>query len=297
MAEDTAEATAETTDTAEETTDATADTTEDTGAKVTAEKEASQFNWREGINDPDAMKMSERYDTNESAMKALVDMRKQVSKAVVMPGKKSDDNEWHTYRKNMGIPQSPEEYKYEGFEVNDNMPEEQRAGIEKWNKVFHESNIPSAVAQRLFAEFQAEVIEGQEQVLVRDKDFAQRTDAQMRKDWGEDYDTNKEYANRAVTEYFGPDFDTVKQMEMKDGSLLMDQPFMVRMFGRVGREMGEARIGEILTDNQVDTIEEQIEDLQTAKQKALDDGNQKQANKLDQKQAVLYAKIESGKSK
>ena len=72
---------------------------------------------------------------------------------------------------------------------------------------------------------------------------------------------------------------------------------MVRMFGRVGREMGEARIGEILTDNQVDTIEEQIEDLQTAKQKALDDGNQKQANKLDQKQAVLYAKLESGQPK
>ena len=105
---------AEATETEETTTEETA-TEETVQEQITEEQTASDFNWRQGLSDPDQIKQAERYASNADVVQATIDMRKKLGSSVNIPNEKSDDTEWITYRKNMGIPDTPEEYKYQGL--------------------------------------------------------------------------------------------------------------------------------------------------------------------------------------
>lgn len=276
-------------ETATEETTAEETTTEET---VTTEKEASQFNWREGISDPNALKMAERYTTNEAAMQAQIDMRKQLSKAVVIPGKKSDDVEWTSYRKNMGIPDTADKYEFENIKHDENTPDDQKENLARWQKIFHDENISSKAANNIIKAYLEDMSGITERAVEQDSAFAKETDAKLRDAWKGDYDKNKEYANRAARDILADDFELASQMETKDGRMLLDQPFMVKMLATIGREMGEGRMGEILSDDQVTTIHDKIEDIRAKMDEAEAQGNNKLANKLSAQELELYKRLE-----
>ena len=287
---------AEATATEETTTEETA-TEETAQEQITEEQTASDFNWRQGLSDPDQIKQAERYASNADVVQATIDMRKKLGSSVNIPNEKSDDTEWITYRKNMGIPDTPEEYKYEGLTVDDKMSQEQKAGLEKWNKIFHDENISIKGAQRLMNEFRTDMGAQLESQMEADKKYSAETDANLRSLWGTDYDKNKEYANRAATDLFGEDFESAKGIEMKDGRFLLDNPLISKVFATVGREMGEGRLGDVLSDNEVETLEESADSYRDKKRIALAEGNNKEASKWDKKEFEILKRLDANRMK
>ncbi len=275
------------TDTAGESTE----TTETTAPAETTPK-SSDFNWRDDIEDADVMKQAERYDTAEKAVQATLDLRKKLSKAVVIPTRDSDDVEISTFRKNMGIPENADEYQFENLVIDENTPEAQKESLSKWQQLFHEENIPAKSAQRMEAMFRAEQMAQIDADKALDVEFAQQTEAKLREQWGAEYDKNKEYASRAATDLMGGDFDSAKQIELKDGRFMMDHPIMVKMLAQMGREMGEGRIGSVLTDSEASTLQEKANEYREKRMQALENKRHDEARKWDAKEREALARLE-----
>ena len=68
--------------------------------------EPQEKDWREFIEGEDGQKYAERFTDLNSLVSGSIDMRKQLSSAIVPPGKDASDEQIAAYRKAIGIPRS-----------------------------------------------------------------------------------------------------------------------------------------------------------------------------------------------
>ena len=66
--------------------------------------------WRDLIQDDKLAKHAERFTDIDALVKANIDSRKQLSKAVVPPGADADDSAWESYREAIGVPKDVDGY-------------------------------------------------------------------------------------------------------------------------------------------------------------------------------------------
>jgi hypothetical protein len=84
----------------------------DKGEDKDKDKEEPAANWRDAIKDEKLRKQAERYNTPEDAVKNILNLRQQLSKSITKPGKDSDEVEVASFRKQMGIPETPDGYHF-----------------------------------------------------------------------------------------------------------------------------------------------------------------------------------------
>jgi hypothetical protein len=256
--------------------------------------------WRDAIKDPDARKFAEDSADLDHFVKRAVDMRKKLSGAIVKPGKDAGEADIAAYRKAMGIPEAPDAYEFpdlpEGVEMSDDI----KASREAWAGRFHELGISNDQAKAL-----ARMVNEDEQAMKTamveaDKRYAEEQEAELRKDWqGAEFDKNKTYANRAIAdlaERAGVEFDGLRQIETKDGRFLMDNADMLRMFAALGREMGESRLGVVLSDNDKAAAETRIEEVRKGISEAQSRGDSKKANELYQEEQKLISSLKGNQT-
>lgn len=260
--------------------------------------EPKVLDWREQIKDDDAKKFAESSTDVTHLVKRALDMRSKLSNAIIRPGKNASPEEVSAYRKALGIPEKHEEYEFPELPADKLTPEikESRAA---WAKRFHDLSIPKEVAKSLVNLFGEDSAKFQEEQVQADKAFAQQSEQALRSEWkGDEYDKNKNMANRAFTELAsraGIQVDVLSKLETKDGRFLMDRPELVKLFAVVGREMSEGTLGPTLTESEAETIDGQIKDLRTQQAEAQSSGNSKLANQLYQKEQALIAKRSGNK--
>lgn len=254
--------------------------------------EVKEVDWRGQIKDEEAKKFAENSaDVNHLIGRAL-DMRKQLSTAVVKPGKDADEKQIAAYRKAMDIPNDPNEYEFpqvKGQELTDEIKNSRAS----WAKRFHEANVPKSTAKALIDSLNQDVLAAEEAQTKADKAFAEAEEAKLKQEWKGDYDKNKTLANRAfkdISERAGIKLDDLTQIETKDGRFLMDRSEIVRLFAIIGREMSEGSLGPTLTDSEKETIDDQIKDMRKKQDEASRSGNSKEANRLYQQEQALIAR-------
>ena len=254
----------------------------------------SEVDWRGLITDPDVKKEAEQANDLNAFGKRLVDMRKQLSQSIKVPGKDASEEELAKFNKAIGVPDDPSAYEFP--EVED-ISEEQQQSREVWAQRFHELKIPKQQAEKLVQlvhEDEQKALEAQNEA---DENFAKEQTETLKKEWGGDYKRNTEYASRAlqkVSESAGVDFESLRNMELKSGRYLMDDANMLRILSTIGREMGEGTLGPVSEDD-MKTIEQEIAQKDKEMREAQSRGDNRTADAKYREQQELYGKLAKAK--
>jgi|GEM_PF-1988207 len=249
--------------------------------------------WRDSITDPDLRKQAERFGSQEDAIRAVVDMRKKLSTAIVLPGKDASEDDIAAYRKRIGVPESPDKYDMpvpEGYEPT----EEDKAFRGAVSQKFHELGINAEQAKGIstwWNEFNAKAAEAEK---TANETYAKQQQEMLQKKWpGDEFAKNTDYGKRglkAFAEKAGVNVDDLLQIKTADGRYLLDNEQMVQVFAAIGRESGEDTIG--ISESERATVQERIAELRDKRDKAQGAGKNDEAKRIDQQLMELYRKTE-----
>lgn len=269
----------------------TAATTETAAATTTATTAVDD--WRADLPD-DLKEHATRFTTKADLVRANLDARRQLSRAIVQPGKDAKPEEVAAYRKSLGIPDAPEGYKFPDLPAGQVLSDEVKAERTAWAKEFHEAGLSSTQAERLIAKMSGVVAAQQTAMVEADKRNANEQTEALRKDWGADFDRNKEFANRAfkdMAERAGVSSDDLRKLETKDGRFLFDDARMLKVFALLGREMGEGNLGPVVNEDQRSQMTSQLSTIRSAIETARSKRDDKEANRLYQEEQKLIARM------
>lgn len=257
----------------------------------------TEKDWREMIEDEEGKKFAKDSSDINHFVKRAVDLRKQVSNAIIKPGKDATPEQVKAYHKALGIPESPDEYEFPEL-PEDQLTDEVKSARKTWAENFHKMGAPKEVAKGMVNMLAEDMRTSQEAQIKADKEFAKKQEEHLKDIWKDDYDQNKTLANRAfkeIADRAGVKLDELKNIETKDGRFLMDNASLLRVFAAIGREMSEGTLGPVLSESEKDTIEEEITSLRKQIAEAQSSGESKKANKLYQKEQALIAKMKGDK--
>ena len=102
-------------------------------------------------------------------------------------------------REVLGVPAKAEEYK---LTKPDNLPQGlswDEAKVGDWQKFFHDANIPPAVADKIVAKQAAEIASQAEAGKGKLDEWVKSQEAELRKEWGADFDANLGLAAKAAS--------------------------------------------------------------------------------------------------
>lgn len=264
---------------------------EETTTEETGESKEESTNWRELIQDEKLRKHAERFTTPDALVQANVDFRQKVSKAVVLPGKNASDEEVSAFRKAIGVPDSEEGYEFPQAAEGQELPEETIAAQKEWGKLFQENNISKTAAKNILTAYEQFKVAEAEASLKADEAFAEETREYLKSQWKDEYDKNLIIASKAGEQVFGEMYEDVKKIETKDGKFILDHPAIAMAFAKIGREMGEGVLGEALSDDQKDSLKDQVDSARAKRNEAHAKGNNKEARKWDQRERELLEKL------
>lgn len=274
--------------------DSQTDATEQTTAAEGVSSPEPSFDpaaWRDLIKDPDLRKEAERTPDLETAFKRIRDLRAKQSKAILVPDENASEEDWKAFREKMGIPDSPDAYEFqlpEGHEPT----EADKAFQAKMAEAFIGANLSKEQAAKLNEAWNAytqEIVEAQKRA---DQEFARQAEETLRKKWpGEEFDRNVTFAKRAVKEFAGEAYEELKTLETKDGRFVLDHPLVLEMFASVGREMGEDRLGPVVSDSDRTALQERINEVRQKRNEALSRNDQAMAQEYDRQALELYKKL------
>ena len=125
--------------------------------EVPEEQETVEIeSWRDLIEDEKLQKHAERFTSVDALVQANLESRQKLSKAIVPPGKDSDEEDVTAYREALGVPKDVDGYEFplpEGIERTTEMMDSE----DHWANLFIDNNIPKATADVLIQEFRGEI--------------------------------------------------------------------------------------------------------------------------------------------
>ncbi len=263
-------------------------------AGIEAPDPVEPADWRATLTSDDAKEYAERFTDVGKLIDGAIDMRKQLSTAIIPPGKDAKPEEVAAYQKRIGVPKTAEDYKFEvikGAELTDS----DKAFQASLSKTFHAANITVDQAKLLNTSWNEMVKATREAQVVEDKRHFDEGEADNRRRWGGEYDENTNIAKRTMGNRAGEDFELIQHLETKDGRFVMDHPVVIRMFAEVGREMQNAGLIQGLTGDAAEQATDQITEIRERISKAQSEGNSKEANRLFALEQELIAKTQGNR--
>ena len=250
--------------------------------------------WRKDIEDEQLKEHASRFTSPADVVKHHLELRQKLSSALIPPSKgaSKEDKEVFASRlsKMLGVPEKPEDYEFPAPEKGVELTDNEKKSRENWAGFFHQIHLPKPMASAILNRFSEELVEGNTAIKEADDRFAEESTATLEAEWGDDYEVNRTVATRAGRELFGDEFDDVMQAELSNGHLLMDATFMLRALARVGREMSEGSM-DVMTENERETIDDQVKDVRKRAGEAKDLGDTRLANKLFKQEQELITKV------
>jgi hypothetical protein len=247
--------------------------------------------WRAAIADEKLRDHAGRFASVQDLVKAHQDLRKQLSGAIVPPGKDATDEQVKAYREKMGIPETPDAYEFdlpEGAEQT----EADKAFEGEMRKALHEAGVPASAAKAVGTAFMGYIQQQQEAQTAQDTEYQQQAEAALRKTWGKDYDANVQYAGEADNRMFDGQ---LGQLELKSGQLLGSHPDFLKGMAPVGRMFGEGEIHIAPSAADAQTMRDQADQARQKRQDALAKGDQKSARHWDEEERKILAKMDGNK--
>lgn len=259
-----------------------------------AKGDGVETSWRDSITDEGLKPIAERFNSPTDVVKAVSDLRKQVSTSIRIPGEDAKPEDIAKFHKALGVPDSPSDYKFnipEGREATD----ADTAFHGKLAEIFHKSGIPAAAAGQLNELWNELTVQAEEAQATADKKLVEETSSALQTKWGTDFERNKNLASRAAKYLSGDSFEALQQLEMKDGRFFLDSPIAMEMLAKAGAEMDEDGFqkmdpeGAASIQSEINTLNQELHEAHLA-------GNTKKAGELNTKVQALYQKLHGSQS-
>lgn len=149
-----------------------------------------------GSTDPEKeLKRLERFESPEGVFKSFREMERRMSAGelrTTLP-KGASPEEVARWRQENGIPAKPEDYKV-NMPAGRQAPKEDDAFLKSFLKSAHDSNYTQGQVDNAIAAFYAEVDRQEQAITEAEKQAEQKTEDDLRKEWGADYRPNKAMA-------------------------------------------------------------------------------------------------------
>ena len=251
--------------------------------------------WRATLTSDDAKEYAERFPDIGKLVDGALEQRKQLSTAIIPPGKDAEPEEVAAYQKRIGVPKTAEDYKF-ALPKGEELTDSDKAFQASLAKTFHSANITVDQAKLLNTSWNEMVKGTREAQTEADTQFAEEAESDLRKTWpGEEYNLNKVYAERAASFHFGDQIEEVRHLETKAGKFILDHPVMLRAMASIGRQMAESGQPP-MDDAAAEQAGDQIKELRGRIAKAQDEGNSKEANRLFALEQELIAKTQGNRA-
>lgn len=243
---------------------ATAEAGDDAGKADADVGELQSFREKLAGGDEKLLKELLRYKSIDSIGKAFRDNKKAASerKGPVRLSDKATDEEKTAYREAMGIPTDAKDYPV-SFREDYTASDADKEILGGFKEYMHGKNAdPKAAEAALewyqdFAQAQQQELDGQ---LAK---VAKQTQAELRSEWGGEYDGNIGAVQEFMTAQLGEHgFGRMMGLRLMDGSRLQDDPAFVKMMAQVSTDYyGSNAIynGDIETTSK--TVQERIDGL------------------------------------
>ena len=182
---------------------------------------------------------------------------------LVLPGDDADDAAWAAFLQNLPERLRPP-VEPNGYEVTlpdwlGELDADSQARQDTFLAAMHAHGASRDVVQAALDTYYGMVAEAEDTALRAEEQAVQLAEADLRRDWGADYDTNVELANRFAERAFGAESDFVRR-KLADGTPLGSHPDFIRMAASIGRLLGEDRLvtgdsaGDSSLQEQIDTL-------------------------------------------
>lgn len=171
---------------------------------------------------------------------ALYEANRELSQRVKMPGEDASDEDRAKFNKQMGVPETIDDYEIaapEGVDAEAFASEEYQAPIKSIIQDMHAAGASQGVVNAMLSKYFELEVAGAAERNRLDVEHMQKAEADLRKEWGASYDENVAFAN----DYLSKSPDLVK-LELRDGSLLGSHPAFVRQMAEVGRMANEGQL-------------------------------------------------------
>ena len=254
---------------------------------------AEVTDWRGTIADAKLRAFADRMESPADAVKMAFDLRRKLSRAVIPPGENAGAEEIRDFHRKLGVPDTVEGYDYERPDLPDHLrPDE--AGAARENDFLDHAlqlGITRDQARGILDWHYRTSVELNDGLARRLGEGRAQSEAELRREWGADYEASLAAAHRAAVEFGGPDMLEFLGNVAVDGVRLADHPRLVRAFAEAGRRLGEDRIALSGGDAGGASLEDRVKDVRTRKQQALTRGDRDAAQRLDTEERGLWERI------
>lgn len=155
---------------------------------------------------------------------------------VAIPGRYASDDDWSEVYTRLGRPDSAEGYEFDlgGAEI------ENQEMFDWFRGTAHDIGLNTQQAQRLFNAYNEFADQFEGGTTANAQQMVEQTSFELQREWGQAFDDKLNLAN-GVVEQFGAE--GLTEIQMADGTLLGDNPEVIRMLAEIGTFMTD-RIGE-----------------------------------------------------
>ena len=202
-------------------------------------------------------KSLENFNNMEDLLKSYLHAQKMVgADKIPVPNKFATDEDWKEVFTRLGAPKSPEDYKY-SFKDDQVDPNQ----LKSFNETAHRLGLLPKQAEAL-VKYYNDLNKGQSEQLEAQAIEAQtKTEADLKKEFGPQFNKRLDQAKRLAINTLGEDF--LNKTVLKDGSRLGDNLEVIKAFSSLADKLSEDEIvkGEGSDYQTVKDIEKQIAEL------------------------------------
>lgn len=198
--------------------------------------------WRGAIAEPELRRVAEKFSSPRDVVKSYAALQSRLGRSVVKPGPDASSEEVAAYRRQLGVPDSPEGYE---LSLPENLPDDLKpdAAAETLHQDFaaamHEVGASNDVVQKALDWYYGRLGESVAQQQRSHAESRAEAEASLRHEWGGDHERNLTFAQRAIREFGDESFVSLLESHDVDGMKLGDHPAVVRAFAAIGRRAGE----------------------------------------------------------
>lgn len=157
---------------------------------------------------------------------------------VAIPGKSATPEDWREVYSKLGTPETPE-----GYEISHNLPDgiEMDQDMANWfNTAAHQAGLTPMQAQALADQWNSLTADGAQMDESNYSAYVQDVETELRKEYGQAFDDKLALGNGVVEQFGNPE---ILEVELADGSLLGDNPEVIKLMAEIGTFM-QQRLGE-----------------------------------------------------
>ena len=247
--------------------------------------------WRSDLpaeiqNDPSLVTISDV----PTLAKSFLETKEHVGRIGIIPPKEGDVADLARFRKEIGVPETAEEYNLGDFKPPEGLPwsgDFQTAMLGK----LHDIGIPNGqVRQILDGYTEVGGVQHAALELLKDQGYEQGT-AKLKEELGANYDASTKLAERVFKAAAGEHADAISHLVLADGTHLGDNPAFTRLFIGIGKQYQEAglhgeKVGGTGFTKTPDQAKQEIAELES--HKALHDASHPEHQIIQDRMTELY---------